>query len=323
MLEIQEQNQQIDDNEPDQIQRPAQYPTATRISNGTAYDISGKALGPVGDQGTSQAAQPKDDSFFTSLGGQIVQPQLEQQVKDDSFFQKLGGKIVQAPQAPQAVRPGETPGAGDITGIRARETGHVSGGTDMFGREIEASPAGARKQWANWFDDMKGDLENGTDATWVGWLLRKAGAKGTAYGVAPGLGENLPVINIPSGLAKAGHALVTAQDHPVQAANEMISATGQVLSPLMLTQPEALPFMARAGVTSKAVSYAAKQMGADDETAELIGNVAGVATGGKAVSKTHIDASFERSLTASIKPRTVIAPAKLTFLQRLWRRFSN
>ena len=38
-------------------------------------------------------------------------------------------------------------------------------------------------------------------------------------------------------------------------------------------------------------------MGADDETAEVIGNVAGVAAGGKALS--------------------VTAPVKLTFLQKL------
>ncbi len=316
MFEQDDLNTAVQDNEPSEIQRPAQFPTATRIDNGVAYDISGKALGPVGD---GQAAQPKDDDFFEKLGGKAVVAQSDQ--KDDAFFEKLGGKPVQA--AAPGLAPGETPGAREITGIRARETGHVSGGTDMFGREIEASPAGARKQWANWFDDLKADLDNGTDATWVGWLLRKGGAKGLNYGVAPGLGENLPVINIPSGLAKAGHALVTAQDHPVQAANEMISATGQVLSPLMLTQPEALPFLAVAGPTSKGVTYAAKQMGADDETAEVIGNIAGLATGGKTISKTHIDVSFERSLTASIKPRTVTAPAKLTFLQRLWRRFSN
>ena len=29
------------------IQVPSQYPTATKIDNGVAYDISGKALGPV------------------------------------------------------------------------------------------------------------------------------------------------------------------------------------------------------------------------------------------------------------------------------------
>ena len=53
------------DNGPDQISRPKQYPTATRIENGTAYDISGKALGPVGDQ---DAAQPKPASFNFGFG---------------------------------------------------------------------------------------------------------------------------------------------------------------------------------------------------------------------------------------------------------------
>jgi hypothetical protein len=42
------------------IQRPAQYPSATRIENGIAYDISGKPLGPVSDsQAGSQSAPPK------------------------------------------------------------------------------------------------------------------------------------------------------------------------------------------------------------------------------------------------------------------------
>src|SRR6266403_1576013 len=99
------------DNEPDQIQRPAQYPTATKIQNGTAFDISGQALGPVSGMAAQsdqvqglppgliaepiqQAAQQKDDDFFVKLGGRLVEgvpPGLvEDPIKDDSFFQKLG-----------------------------------------------------------------------------------------------------------------------------------------------------------------------------------------------------------------------------------------
>jgi len=310
MSEQDDLNTAVQDNEPDQIQRPAQYPTATRIDNGTAYDIQGKALGPVGEQ----AAQPKDDDFFEKLGGKAVVAQ--QEVKDDDFFEKLGGKIV---QGPQAARPGDTPGASEITGIRASTRHEIP--SDSFADPRLNPWMVPLHEAGNWLEDMKNDLSNGTDATWVGWLLRKGGAKGTSYGVAPGAAQASVVGAIPEGLAKAAHAVTQVGEHPVRAGNEFIEGAGEVLGPLAVTQPEALPFMVRAGVTSKAVSYAAKQMGADDETAEVIGNVAGLASGGKTISKTHIDASFERSLTASIKPRT--APAKLTFLQRLWRRFTN
>ena len=52
--------QQPDDSGPAQIQRPAQYPTATRIEDGMAYDISGKALGSVNIPSTTSAsAQPQ------------------------------------------------------------------------------------------------------------------------------------------------------------------------------------------------------------------------------------------------------------------------
>src|SRR6267143_2134706 len=97
------------DNEPDQIQRPAQYPTATKIENGTAFDISGQALGPV----SGMAAQ--SDEVQGVPPGLVAEPIQ----KDDSFFQKLGGKLVQGAGQQEPTRPGETPGAGDITGIRA------------------------------------------------------------------------------------------------------------------------------------------------------------------------------------------------------------
>jgi len=85
--------------DPQQIDRPAQYPTATRIENGTAYDISGKALGPVEGQ-QSEVAQPKDDDFFAKLGGKPVEGGTSQetsQEKGDDFFAKLGGKLVEGP----------------------------------------------------------------------------------------------------------------------------------------------------------------------------------------------------------------------------------
>jgi hypothetical protein len=49
--------QQSADNGPAQINRPTQYPTATKIENGIVYDVSGKVLGPYneGQQPPSQA----------------------------------------------------------------------------------------------------------------------------------------------------------------------------------------------------------------------------------------------------------------------------
>ena len=87
--------QQVGD--PAQIERPSEYPTATRIENGVAYDVSGKALGRL----DGQAAQQKDDDYFIKLGGTPVKPQ---EAKGDDYFIKLGGKPVQpVQQGPKVV----------------------------------------------------------------------------------------------------------------------------------------------------------------------------------------------------------------------------
>lgn len=76
-----------DSAEPDQIQRPSQYPTATKIENGTAYDISGKALGPV-----NVAQQQSSDPF----AGGTPAPSPQAAAKD--VF--AGGTPAPAPSAP-------------------------------------------------------------------------------------------------------------------------------------------------------------------------------------------------------------------------------
>ena len=92
--------QQVDDAA--QIERPSQYPTATLIENGIAYDVSGKALGRL----DGQAAQQKDDDFFIKLGGKPVKPQSQEETKNDEFFMKLGGTPVQtAQQDPRNLKP--------------------------------------------------------------------------------------------------------------------------------------------------------------------------------------------------------------------------
>jgi hypothetical protein len=84
---------------PEQIQTPSQYPTATRIENGVAYDISGKALGSMNDQDPA-AQEQKGDDFFAQLGAKPVQQQSAQEPKDDDFFTQLGGRQVQTEDKP-------------------------------------------------------------------------------------------------------------------------------------------------------------------------------------------------------------------------------
>src|SRR5882762_11444720 len=125
--------------------------------------------------------------------------------------------------------------------------------------------------------------------------------------------SSVPFLNIPEGVAKLGHAISTLGEHPIKAANEGISAAGQILSPLALTQPEALPFMAVGGGVGSVASGIAKHMGADEDTREVIGNVVGLVSGGKSIGKTRID-----DLGAATN-----APAKLTFSQKVWRWISS
>lgn len=82
------------------MQTPSQYPTATRIDNGVAYDVSGKQLGPVNDGETEAAPEKKGDDFFAQLGGQKVQAPQQPQQQGDDFFTKLGGQEVKAEKKP-------------------------------------------------------------------------------------------------------------------------------------------------------------------------------------------------------------------------------
>lgn len=72
------QNDELNSGPSTDIQRPAQYPSATKIENGVAYDISGKALGPVADteqQAAPAVQKPKFDPTqpIQAAGSQAVQ----------------------------------------------------------------------------------------------------------------------------------------------------------------------------------------------------------------------------------------------------------
>lgn len=94
MAELNDQNTQ---NEPQQIDRPAQYPTATRIDNGVAYDITGKALGNVSDDQVASSAQsapkpaPAADDFSSFKSA--IPASGSQQAKPSSQPAQSGGLI--------------------------------------------------------------------------------------------------------------------------------------------------------------------------------------------------------------------------------------
>jgi hypothetical protein len=103
------------DNGPEQITRPAQFPTATRIENGTAYDASGKALGSVDEKTMSQGGGPtsfradvKPDPF-AALGATSA-PAPQKQPQQDPFA-ALGATSAPAPDGQPAVVEQEKPGA--------------------------------------------------------------------------------------------------------------------------------------------------------------------------------------------------------------------
>jgi hypothetical protein len=154
---------------------------------------------------------------------------------------------------------------------------------------IGPRPSGTWSSFNNWLDDVQGDVKNGTDATWVGNVLRKMGAKGTDYGVAPGAASLAPVgalTGIPKVLQAAPELV---QGHPVRAVNKALGGAMETLGPLAVTQPEAMVAMVPGMAASHLAAKTASHLGADDDTAELVGNVAGLVAGGASVKKTHVD----------------------------------
>ena len=267
-----------------------------------ANDTSGAPAGVTFDFGSkSDAPQPQ------SAPEQTQTPGAPQGVTFD--FNKVAPTT--QPGAPKGVSfdfnkakplPEEVPayaqGASQATGLRGPDTGPTS----ALDKALHLpNPT----QVANWADAAKADVRNGTSSTWVGWILNHVPGvdfKGTAYGVSPGASQIGGAV--PEGALTVLHGVTQAGTHPVRAANEIVSGVGQALGPAMVTQPEALPFIAGAMAASHSASAVATHMGADPDTAELIGNVAGLIAGGKTV-RAGDTAAFESAVNKHMSANEV------------------
>jgi hypothetical protein len=176
-----------------------------------------------------------------------------------------------------------------------------------------ATSIGARRTesvWTNkgldeWFDDVMNDYHQGTSATWVGSLLKRLGAKGTEYGVAPGVSRMTPA-SIPEGIAKIGQSLPrTLEGHPVQGFNKLAEGAMDVLGPVAVTQPEALAVAVPGMIAAQIGNHVATKMGADEDVAEMVGNIAALTPGSHVAIKL-----LKRS------PRT-------SFVRRFWQQIAN
>jgi hypothetical protein len=238
------------------------------------------------------------DAFHNSanedeLAGKLQNMNLPQETKASLWDAKQ--KFVQASAQPAKPKQLQTGGMADIlppgttaTGISARPTGTRSAIDQKLG-------LWGPTEVGNWIQDVEADYRQGTSATWVGSLLKRLGAKGTEYGVSPGISTPL------GGVIKLAHAGTQVGEHPIKAANELVSGVGELLGPAAVTQPEALPFIATAEIGSKLGYHTAKHFGADDDTAEFIANISGLTAGSHVVV------------------RSLRSP-KRSFLQTLWRR---
>jgi hypothetical protein len=177
----------------------------------------------------------------------------------------------------------------------------------------QATGIGARRQesvWSNkgldeWFDDVINDYHQGTSATWIGSLLKRLGAKGTDYGVAPGAVSLTPAA-IPQGLAKIGQSLPrTLQGHPVQGVNKLVEGVMDVAGPAAVTQPEALAVAVPGIIASQIGKHVATEMGADEDVAEMVGNIAALTPG------SHVAVKLLKQ-----------SPRK-SFLRRLWQQIAG
>lgn len=154
----------------------------------------------------------------------------------------------------------------------------------------------------NWLQDVQSDVKNGSSSTWVGAMLKKFGAKGTTYGVNPEIGDLMagPVLGVPKALE--GTSEIAEQldegvrnsnmdyDKTVRGINKVVGGVlGSVAIPAMIAAPggEALAVAVPAMIAQSQAEKAAKYMGADDDTAELVGNVAGLYAGGRIHASQH------------------------------------
>jgi hypothetical protein len=172
-----------------------------------------------------------------------------------------------------------------------------SGGTTMSARPND---------FHSWLQDFQGDVKNGTATTWVGSMLKKMGAKGTEYGVAPGVAKMMPGVSALTGVPQAlegaidvkraveptltdiAHGespLVAASSHGEDAkklqiaANKTVGGAFEAVGPLAMANPAALAVITPAMAAQQVAVKAAEAMGADPDTQEMVGNAAAIVAG--------------------------------------------
>lgn len=166
------------------------------------------------------------------------------------------------------------------------------------GTTISAQPSG----FHSWLQNVQGDVKNGTDSTWVGSMLKKFGAKGTNYGNSEGVGDLMagPALGVPKALEGATELAHEVKEgvtnsnmnagNVVRGVNKVVGGAFQSIGPAgMIVAPEgeALAVVTPAIVAQNLATKTAIHMGADQDTAELVGNVAGIVAGHQIHASLH------------------------------------
>lgn len=158
---------------------------------------------------------------------------------------------------------------------------------------ISAAPPSGLMHPINWLNEAESDLKYGGGKTWLGRGFKAVGGQplysGTSEQVADTIaGPILGTSRMMRGLLSGAETPLTKTEyekaHPVKtgvrALNNVVGGAGQAAAlPLAATNPE---FLARAAVpvTAGAVgSYVTKELGGDQDTQELVGNLTGLAAG--------------------------------------------
>src|SRR6266851_1579495 len=281
----------------DDLSTKGQPAGTTRIENGIAYDVTGKALGPA------NVPEEKDEpidygALAKQAGGSTKAPDYA------ALAKQAGGSTGDAGAAPNyaaaAKQAGGRPAVGTGTAASIGPRRELS--APMFvplgplgGLTI---PEGAMSHFHNFLEDVQGDVKSGTHSTWVGSMLDKiapGGWKGTHYGVSEGAGNLIDAFTGPmTGIPEALESIPTATEgHPVRAVNKLLGGAFKTAAPVLAAvAPAALAANPEALIYGMATQHVAQQtalaMGADEDTAELVGNVTGIFT----ASKVHTKAEY-------------------------------
>lgn len=181
-----------------------------------------------------------------------------------------------APAAPPTAGPGMLSGALPVGDMHARESG--------FSHPL------------NWLEDAASDVRTGGESTFVGRAMRALGAEGTQKGAGGGM-AGAPAIKAPFNLGETfggpaigpfvmAHGAGTVAsapfaEHPidqgVKGINETVRGAAQTVGPFIAaTNPEFLPALAMMAPVQAGATAAARKLGANDNVAELVGNVSGM-----------------------------------------------